>query len=255
MARIKWFTCFFVLLFTTEVFTQTTDITGKVVASNDVVGIHVINITALKYTITDDYGRFEIPVHLNDTITVSAVQYKTKDIVITDSILQAKTMTVYLEDKINELDEVVVGKMLTGDLLSDIENSDVKRDINFYDVGIPGYTGPRKTQSERRLYEANSGGGILPLNPLINWITGRTKRLKAQVKLEKRLKALDAVRSKYSEMLFENDTLDESLHLEFFYFASHDPNFVVYSNTKTEMAMLEFLHEKLKAFKIQIEDD
>jgi hypothetical protein len=253
--RIKFLLWISLLLFTSEVFSQTKDVTGKIVASGDLVGIHIINKTALKYTITDDNGTFVIPAKLNDTILVSGIQYKPKDIIITDIIMQTKAVTINLEDNVNELDEVVVGKVLTGDLLSDIENSDAKRDMNFYDLGIPGYTGPLMTQSERRVYEAQSGGGILPLNPLINWITGRTKKLKEQVKREKRLLAMDEAKAIYTKMLFETESFNEFQQTEFFYFASYDPDFVKFSNTKTEIEMFQFLKEKLKAFKLQIEED
>ena len=39
----------------------------------------------------------------------------------------------------------------------DIKNNEVERPIDFYDIGIPGYTGKPKTQSERRLHEADAG--------------------------------------------------------------------------------------------------
>ena len=254
MIKIKYFVFFFALWWSSEGIAQTQDITGQIVANGDKVGIHIINKTASKFTITDDNGGFQIPAKQFDTIMVSGVQYQLKEFVVTDIIMQTKTVTIYLEDKINMLDEVVVGKVLTGDLMSDIENSDVKRDINFYDVGIPGYTGPRMTQSERRVYEANSGGGLLPLNPLINWISGRTKRLKEQVKREKRNRAMEDAMSKFSELLFETEALGETKRQEFFYFSSFDSKFLTLSNSKNELEMLEFLKEKLKAFKLQIED-
>lgn len=58
---------------------------------------------------------------------------------------------VHLIENINVLDEVFVGKVLTGDLSIDIKNSDLKRPIDFYDVGIPRYTGIPKAQCERRV--------------------------------------------------------------------------------------------------------
>ena len=249
--------CFFVLfvILSSNVIAQTKDISGKIVAKGDVDGIHIINKTATKFTISDDKGAFVIPAKLNDTIIVSGIQYKPKEFVISDIIMQTKSTTVHLEENVNVLDEVVVGKVLTGDLMSDIENSDVKRDINFYDVGIPGYTGPRMTQSERRVYEANSGGGLFPLNPLINWISGRTKRLKEQVKREELNRAIDKAEALYSEMLFESDTLDLTKRKEFFYFTGDDPKFLPLSKTNKDIEMLEFLKKKLKAFKRQIEED
>ena len=255
MLRIKVLISILLFQFSSEVISQTQNVRGHIVASGDLVGIHVINKTALKYTITDDTGFFIISAQQNDTLMVSGIQYKPKEIIITNSIMQSKSMTVNLDDNVNILDEVIVGKILSGDLLSDIENSDAKRDINFYDLGIPGYTGPRKSQSERRLYEAKSGGGLLPLNPLLNWISGRTKELKEQVKREARLKAMDEANAQFSEMLFEDETVTPALQTEFFYFASYDSNFIKNSKTKTDIEMLQYLQEKLKAFKLQIENN
>ena len=255
MIKIKLFLFFFVVFFSSETFAQTQDINGKIIAKGDLVGIHIINKTASKFTLTNDKGEFEIPAKQYDTIMVSGIQYEPKEFVISDIIMQTKTVTVNLEDKINVLDQVVVGKVLTGDLTSDIENAEVKRDINFYDVGIPGYTGPRMTQSERRVYEANTGGGLFPLNPLINWISGRTKRLKEQVKRDELNKATDEAKAKYSKFLFEKDTLSPTQQQDFFYFSSYDPKFLPLSKSKKEFEMLEFLRQKLKEFKTQIEDD
>lgn len=255
MIKIKLFLLFFAVFYSSETFAQTQDITGKIVAKGDIVGIHIINKTASKFTITNDEGVFVIPAKQNDTIMVSGIQYEVKEFLVTDIIMQTKQVTVYLEDKINVLDQVVVGKILTGDLMSDIENSEVKRDINFYDLGIPGYTGPKMTLSERRVYEANSGGGLVPLNPLINWISGRTKRLKEQVKRDELNLATDEAMAKYTKFLFENDTLSLTKQKEFFYFSSYDDKFLPLSKSKKEFEMLEFLREKLKEFKLQIEND
>lgn len=149
MIRIKCHFFLLLFLFSAEISAQNKDISGKIMASSNLVGIHVINKTASKFTITNNLGEFIIPVKLNDTIIVSSVQYITKEILMTEIIMQAKVVRIYLEDNVNELDEVVVGRVLTGNLMSDIENSDVKRDLNFYDLGIPGYTGPKKN-TERK---------------------------------------------------------------------------------------------------------
>lgn len=234
---------------------QSKTISGKVIASSDVFGVHIMNTTASKFTITNEDGSFEIPAQLYDTISVSALQYKPKEYIVTDIIMQSGQMNINLDDKVNVLDEVLVGKILTGDLMSDIENSDAKREVNFYDLGIPGYTGRRKTLSERRLYEAKTGGGIVPLNPLLNWLSGRTKQLKEQIKREEKDKSLDVVIENYSDMLFESESLEESKRREFFYFCSDDPRFMLMSSSNNDLQMLEFLRQKLKAYKLQSETD
>lgn len=234
---------------------QATEIRGKVTASSDIDRIHVINKTANKFTITNDNGEFLITASVNDTILISAIQYKPMEVLVTSQIIQSKFVSVELSDKITELDEVVVGKILTGDLRSDIENSDAKADLNFYDLGIPGYTGKPKTQSERRLHEATTGGGIVPLNPILNWISGRTKKLKAQLARENIDNAMKKTMSSLSEMLFNIDNLEPSKRVEFFYFVTDDANFLPLSKTNNDLKMLEFLQQKLQAFKSQIEDN
>lgn len=236
-------------------FSQAVDLRGKVTASSDIDRIHVINKTANRFTITNDNGEFEISASVNDTILISALQYQPVEVVITPVIVQTKYIAVELSDKITELDEVVVGKILTGDLLTDIENSDVKRDINFYDLGIPGYTGKQKTQSERRLHEATTGSGLVPLNPLLNWLSGRTKVLKEQIAREQTDLAMHETASNLSEILFSIDDLEDSKRVAFFYFVSDDPKFLLLSKLHNDLKMLEFLQEKLEHFKSQIEDD
>ncbi|WP_431137210.1 carboxypeptidase-like regulatory domain-containing protein [Psychroserpens mesophilus] len=238
-----------------SVYCQSIEIQGKVTASSDIDRIHIINKTANTFTITNDDGEFMISASINDTVLISAIQYKPLEVFVTPQIIQSKYISVELTDKITELDEVVVGKILTGDLLSDIENSNVKRDINFYDLGIPGYTGKLKTQSERRLHEATTGGGLVPLNPLLNWLSGRTKKLKAQIARERIDKAMKEVRSELSEMLFDIDNLEESKRIEFFYFVSDDPNFLPLSKAESDLVMLKFLQQKLEEFKTQLEKD
>ncbi|MGA1226860.1 MAG: hypothetical protein ACO3VF_06390 [Tamlana sp.] len=110
--------------------------------------------------------------------------------VVSENILSPKAIYVTLEEQINELEGVLVGKVLSGDLLMDIENVEGSPLINFYDEGIPGYTGKPATQSERRLAEAGEfkpkmllgllGGGV-PLNPILNGIWVEQKCFKKEL--------------------------------------------------------------------------
>ena len=56
-------------------FSQEVEIRGKVIAIEDIEGVHIINITASKFTITDSQGEFLIPAKLNDTIIISGLKY------------------------------------------------------------------------------------------------------------------------------------------------------------------------------------
>ncbi|MCB0433410.1 MAG: hypothetical protein KDD18_10595, partial [Mangrovimonas sp.] len=206
------------------------------------------------FTITNAEGRFRMNVNLKDTLTFSAVQYKPKQVIVNEQILSNKAMEVYLEVQVTSLDEVVVGKVMIGDLESDMKNFEETPDLNFYDVGIPGYKGKPKTQQERRLNEATTGGGIIPLNPIINAITGRTKRLKEYVKLERRDDLLYAIISRLGEDFLSIYPLDEDHEMDFFYFCSDAPDFELRCKNKSDIEVFEYLVEKYKRYQDNIKN-
>lgn len=258
MLKIKH--SFFTLLFFISqiVISQSIEISGKVESEKDVENIHVINKTAQLFTVTNSKGEFAISARLNDSLMFTSVQHKTKILVVTKNIISIKTCIVKLEELINELDQVTVGKILTGDLNSDIINTEGDPPINFYDVGIPGYTGKIATQSERRLSEAGEfkpsmllgllGGGV-PLNPIINGLSGRTKMLKERVAIERKADLLHKIKTSLSEDFFSIYKLDKSLHADFFYFCEEDPDFELRCKNKSDIEIFEFLKEKLVQYK------
>lgn len=242
---------------------QTINLKGQIEANAELEGIHILNISAEEYTVTNNKGGFEIAAQINDTILVSSVQYIPKTIIVSQDLIAVRFVTIKLEDRVNELDEVVVGKVLTGDLRSDIENSDAKPNINFYDVGIPGYTGKPKTQKERRLHDADAGkfvyyyGLIATINihKILNRISGRTKKLKHIVRLEEQDTCMKKAMTELSDELFGHIELKEELKTEFFYYASEDPKFLEVCKLESDIKIFEFLIDKLLAFNAQVESD
>jgi hypothetical protein len=238
---------------------QTIDLKGQVTASSDLGSIHILNITAQEFTITNNKGQFIVPVRLNDTILISSIQYIPQNVIVTETILKLEYLSIKVEDRVNELDEVVVGKILTGDLLLDIGNSEAKRDINFYDVGIPGYTGKPKTQKERKLYEADAGKMVViaPLfigvniHKLLNRISGRTKKLKSAVKLEEQTNCMNKIKSEFSNLLFAEYQIEEHLKTDFFYYIAEDPEFENLCKADNDFETYEFLLQKLYANNIE----
>ncbi len=254
MIKNKYSTTLFFLFLCCFIYSQTKTLQGKVNAPDDVEGIHVLNKTSSKYTITDEKGNFLIPAKLLDTLTISGIKYKTETVIITKAMMDKEALQVTLIEEVNVLDEIIVGKILTGSLISDIGNSDAKAEINFYDLGIPGYTGKPLTQSERRVVEATTGGGIIPLNPILNWISGRTKKLKNRVKIEDLNKCLQQLKSEYSNAIFETETLKETLREEYFQFCLDDPEFNTICEEANTVKQLEYLLMKLKKYKKNLQE-
>ncbi len=178
------------------------------------------------------------------------VIYELKKVIVSQSMITSKSLTLYLTEKINALDEVVVGKILTGDLSSDLANSGVERTINFYDLGIPGYSGKPKTLSENRLFTAGDFNpihllgllvGSLELDPIFNAISGRTKELKTRVHLENQDICIDKTKFNLSEILFRAHFLDERHRAEFFHFCADDSQFDTLCIINNDFKTLEFL--------------
>ncbi|WP_229796775.1 carboxypeptidase-like regulatory domain-containing protein [Algibacter mikhailovii] len=237
---------FVMLFFSLLSMAQTVEFHGTVVsdAHLDTENIHVINQTSQRYTTTNKDGHFKMVAKLNDTIMFSSIQFVPKSIVISTELMQSKILLVHLEEQINVLNEVLVGKVLTGDLLSDIQNTEGKAPINFYDVGIVGYTGKQATQSERRLHEATTGGGFMPLNPILNGISGRTKEIKEHVRIERKDALMRRIRSGLSDEFFVLNPLDEDVRMDYFYFCMDDKDFMNACNNKTDLEVLVFMEKK-----------
>lgn len=240
---------------------QTTTINGQIIADDDVDGIHILNNTSSTFTISNSKGEFSIAVKLHDTLMFSGVSYDVKEVIVGQDLINSKSITIYLIEKINVLDEVVVGKILTGNLSSDLTSSGVERDVNFFDLGIPGYVGKPKTQSERRLYDADHGkyvyytglGLSINVNKILNKVSGRTKEFEHRVYLETKDKCLSKVKSNLSEVLFKTHALEEHLKTEFFYFCADDTQFDTLCIINNDFKTLEFLRDKLISFKSNLQ--
>ncbi|CAH8283849.1 carboxypeptidase-like protein [Mariniflexile fucanivorans] len=254
------------ICFCQSMLSQTVEISGKVDSKADIENIHVINKTAQVFTITNSNGEFKIKVSLHDSLSFSSVQHQPKTVVVDKNMILFKAVRITLNEKINELDEVVVGKVLTGNLLSDIRNIKGDAPINFYDVGISGYTGKPATQSERRLSEASSfspqtggslggvGGSVSPI-AIINAISGRTKMLRARVRLEESETLMQSIKGRLAKDFFASNPMEEDLRMDFFYFCADDENFIKYCENQTDFKILTFLRMKYKQYLENIETE
>ncbi|MFD1292502.1 carboxypeptidase-like regulatory domain-containing protein [Lutibacter holmesii] len=71
-------------------------------------GINIVNLATKIGTASNSHGIFIIPAAKGDSILFSSISYQNRTIVITDHIIEEKSLTVYLEPGFNELDEVEI---------------------------------------------------------------------------------------------------------------------------------------------------
>lgn len=88
---------------------ERTPIRGKVMYMNtNVPNENVINVTSAKATITDDNGEFMIEVAEDDVLAFTSLNYQFKTITITGEMISKNRLVVNVDEKITELDEVVI---------------------------------------------------------------------------------------------------------------------------------------------------
>src|SRR5690606_29694663 len=160
----------------------------------------VINRNTFQSTTSDRNGYFSISVRENDTVVFHAFPYVKKEIVIDDEIMRKGFLNVKLADSIVELDEVV--------LLADrIQNSGEEITIDANALNLPNSNVRSLTKNERLLYEATDRWKVtnpmrIPLNPIINGITGRTKKLRKRVMRDHRYVLSQQMRMSYPDSIF-----------------------------------------------------
>jgi len=134
-------------------------------------GINVINVRTEIGRATDIEGNFEIPAQIGDTLLISAVYIKPKRWVVPAEKNAEGRYIINVKTQATELREVMVQQ---------------KSDFDAVSLGILQKPAVKMTVAQRRLHTATSGAGIVPLDPIINAISGRTAMLVKGVLVEEK---------------------------------------------------------------------
>ncbi|GLB50898.1 hypothetical protein [Neptunitalea lumnitzerae] len=151
---------------------------------------YIKNITSGNYTISTPSGNFTLEVKVGDTLRVVYMGMKDKVQAVLSSHIEKQFIGIYMVTEPEELTDVVVEQQT----------------IDEVTLGIVSEKTPRKTKGERLLKAAGDFkpihlvgivAGGMPLDPILNAISGRTKKLKKRVELERDGSDLDELYEKY----------------------------------------------------------
>ncbi|WP_299685817.1 hypothetical protein [uncultured Dokdonia sp.] len=225
-------------------------LTGKVL--NDTIekaSLSVVNLNLRKGAITNEAGVFEIPVRVNDTIHISAVQYESRQFVVTPKMYDRKRMSLYLVPKINELDEVEISTIdLTGDLRRDILNTPFKKTLTAADLGLPLNRHAPFTSEERRVYSA-SPAGAGAFGALIMAINGQAKQYKKQLEVMRFQIKVEKARLTFSDTLYMKSlNIPEDLIADFVYFVFEEKKTEGKDNKENAIELLDYMLTKSKKY-------
>ena len=213
-------------------FGQTLDeklLQGKIrVDSAGVIGINVLNLTNGKITQTNSSGAFFILAKANDILVFTAVNLKKVKKTISFYDFELGMLSINMEPKTTELKEVIINK----------------NQINALSLGVVTKDPVKYSPAERRLRTAgdfkpiqllNLLGGAMPLDPLINKINGRTKRLKKLVVLERKENYIKLISELYNQEYFTVQLEIASDYVNGFkYFIVENENFLKVLESKNE---------------------
>ncbi len=251
MVRNKRYILYVFLFVNAVVFSQEKKIRGKITVSDShVKGIIVLNLVNEKETVSDEKGEFDILAKPDDLLIFSASHLDKQRKIIEQDDYDSGKFTIEMTSRINELEEVKIVNY---------------RNINAVSLGILQKPAVAYTPAERRLKTAtaldataNVGtmmGGALSLDPLLNWISGRTKLLKSELKVEQRELLLKKLDSQYDNEYYTEKLKIREIYINAFrYYVVENEDFVNALNSKNKFMTSFILGSLAEEYKSLLEE-
>lgn len=199
-------TVFFGILSLNMFSQQREDIQGRVLHKSDPLeNVYLQNVSTGQSTATNNQGHFYIKAFPGDTLVFSHVGFVDLIKILKASEFKGGELRVQMKDAVNELPEV---------------NLSNTSEINAVSLGIIPHKIKTPTMNERRLQTAGDFkwvhllgilGGSLQIDPILNAINGRTKKLKRNITVEKKLRNMAFLEGYTSYMLEEMKLTEEEI--------------------------------------------
>jgi len=242
----------FILLCSVSCFAQERLLIGKITVKDATpAGVRILNLVSEKESISDAYGNFSIVAKTDDLLVFSAVHLDYMRHLVDEEDMKKGTLTIELTAHVNQLDEVDI-----------VRNNN----INAVSMGILSKPAKQYTPAERRLktatdlnLSANMGtmaGVSLSLDPLLNWMSGRTKMLKSEVQVERHELAMKRMETLYEPTYYTEHLKIPATYVHGFeYFCAEDKPFAEALQKKDKL-LADFLLIGLAAdYRKRLESD
>ncbi|WP_300566875.1 hypothetical protein [Flavobacterium sp.] len=217
----------YILFFLCQMSFSQTLLKGKVIsAASSLDNINVINLSNKRNTVTEKGGFFSILAQANDTLMFSAIQVKGIQVVLKATDFSENLYFVPLKEQITMLDDVYIKNY---------------PEINAVALGIIPKGTKSYTPAQRRLRTATTGGGIVPVDPIINWISGRTAMLKKEVQVENKERLLATLSDLYEDVFFVETLKIPSEYIKGFQIFALDNERLVASIKSKNKTLVTFL--------------
>ncbi len=241
--------------------TSRVNIIGKISApiGDDVEGVVVYNRSSNKGTITDKNGVFKIKAGIGDKLEAVAMQYQNVVIFIDKNVMNNKRLHIFLNESINQLEEVVVTPYdLSGNVKTDIKKVSYVRsgvgnvledtssiindsDYDFFPDELSSVT--NNSIKENRLI---NGLNFANLFRLVYEIQGKPEKQTHTQDIDSK------IRDMYNDQFFKDYlTLEIEEINDFIVFAENNGLDFDYLKSGKELDLLQFLAYQSKRYKSQ----
>lgn len=227
---------------------------GTIDNTTDVEGIHVLNTSSRYNTVTNKNGNFSIKVAILDTLFISSVKYQPKQVVITKEIFEKEILIITLDELINELDEVVLGPNLTGNIEADLKKIKTEDAINFDDVGIPGFKGVPQEKIPTVIGQT-IGPTHVNIEALYKHLSGYYKKLRMQRKWEAQNQDASKILNFYTHQFFVDAyKIPENRLYDFMLFCIETSTLQKDFKKENYTSVIVIFDEKSKAYNLRLEN-
>ena len=245
---------FFLFSLTQAVSAQTgieKSIKGQITADTiPLSGINIINTSNKINSVSDQYGNFSITAKEGDILNFSAVDYEPLRKIIKRQEFNLGNIVVNMTAISIELKDVIVNG---------------HPEISPENLGIISRDQVKLTTAERRLQTAGDFkpihllgllGGLLAVDPILNAINGRTKRLKKEVTLEKKEFLMVKLESLFEDKYYiETLRIPEELIKGFQYYCIEDADFTNSLQSKNKTMSMFLIVGLASDFNKNVESD
>lgn len=218
---------------------------GKILVDETVAkDVHIINKNSNQGSSSNDFGIFEIPVALGDVLTFSHITLQKEQIIINKEILAQEIVTITMQNKIYELEEIVLEK---------------PKSIFYVDPEImPPTTVNAKTlrlpyantvaKKDTRIAKFTLTSASVSLDNLINTLNGNARREKQLKKITLEDKNLAKIRKYYTDDFFITDLKIKPENINPFLNYCYKKNIITHFNKDDKLKVTKILMQESLTF-------
>lgn len=224
--------------------TKKKTIIGKVFYEDDAISdVHIINKNSNIGTNSSDSGLFEIPVVLGDTLTFSHINFKIKELAITEEVLKTELLNIDLDLKTYQLEEITLGKSKS--ILFEDPDIMPPPEVNAQTLKLPYANTIAK--KDKAIVKFRSGG-VINLDNLINALNGNNRRRKELEKITLEDKGLAKIRKYFTDDFFITDLNIKQESINPFLNYCFKKNIIHHFNKNDNLKLTKILMQESKTF-------